>query len=259
MIISGIGIANPLTVKIKPNFVPETTLALQWQKLESGNYVCTDRGSGADKYEVNINFYGTEITINEIISTLELNRDSINSSVLTLSGFNSTEHIFGADLDYSGNVSANVLSIEQRAQHSWLGFALSMRLGAITPPLIAGSGSLPEFRLLDIGYEGDADYTIQHLRAYNSDNYYNQDNQSDIGTFSGTFSFLDPEMAQLRSYLRSVRGSTFQLSKILGVTYPFGRKSSVYPYNVKVIGFEDQGMISVLRWSCKITFAEQLS
>jgi hypothetical protein len=260
MIISGHGISTPLTVKIKPDFKPETTLALQWTQMESGNWFATDRGTGSDKYEVSLNFYGTELTINTLINTLEVNRESsLMSSQITLTGFNTGEHIFGADLDYSGTITANVLSIEQREQHSWLGFALSMRVGAITPPLLSGSGSLPEFRLLDVGYDGDAEYTIQHFRAYNSDYYYNQDNASDIGTFTGTFDFLEEEMAQLKTYLRVTRGAQFLLNNIIGVQYPFGRMSSAYPYWVKMIKFEDQGMSSAYRWRCAITFSQVLA
>ena len=247
-------------------FQPDTQLALTWTQLSSGNYVCTDRGYLSDKYECNIQFYGTEITINDIINMFETNRENpVVSNRFFVTDFNSTEHIFGEDVNYNSPISSypsyngllcNVMSIDQRAQRSWKGFGLSMRLAAVSPSFV-GSGSLPHLRFLDVTYQADAEYTNNHYRSYRN-NFYNLDSDSDIGKFTGTFTLTNNEMAQLRSYIRTQRGSTISLPAISGVQYPFGRKSGSYPYLVKIIDFKDLGMMSVLEWKFQITFAQVL-
>lgn len=259
MILSGNGISSQ-NIKILKGFQPDTKLALSWQQLSSGNYACTDRGTTSDLYQCDISFYGTEIFINNIINLFESNREAATlSNQITLSTFNSTEHIFGSDLDYSGNINCNVMSIQQRNQGSWRGFSLSMRLAVNTPTFLSGNGYLPPLQILDIGYNGDAEYTVDHQSAYKKNTYFNPDHAADTGIFTGTFTFTDYEMSQIRTYIRKQRGNTISLPQIYGVQYPFGRKSSSYPYSVKIIDFKDMGMNSVLRWQAQITFAEQLS
>ena len=243
-------------------WVPETTLALQWNQLASGNWVATDRGAAADKYEVLLNFAGTETTINNIINLFEYDRESLDSSQITMSNFNSDEHVFGEDLDYTGTITANLMSIQQRNQSSWKMFNLSVRLAAVSPSFVAGSGHLPLLHYTDVGVQADAEYTIKHDVAYNKANWFNPDHNSDIGQFTGTFTFSVSEMQALRTYIRIQRGATISLPSISGITYPFGTRTapyaSGYPYNVKIIKFVDLGKISENFYKATLTFAENL-
>ena len=109
-----------------------------------------------------------------------------------------------------------------------------------------------------IGCSGDAEYTVKHNESYTNDNFFYADEQSDIGKFTGTVMLTDHEMTNLRNYIRTQRGNTISLPAISGVAYPFGRKSSSYPYNVKIVDFQDLGMWSVNFWRCQVTFAEVL-
>jgi hypothetical protein len=259
MQISGTGI-SPLTVKILKGFKPETTLALAWTQLSSGNWVATDRGYLSDKYECEISIAGTELYINDVINLFEANREALSNQVIC-SGFNADEHLWGEDIDYTGSVTANVMSIQQRNQSSWKVFNLSVRLAAVSPSFILGSGNLPLFRFTNIGVKADAEYTNQHFRSYRNV-WSNPDMASDAGTFTGTFTLTVEEMAQLRSYIRLQRGATVSLVGIYGIQYPFGPRTvpnaSGYPYNVKIIKFEDLGKISENFYQATITLAEQL-
>ena len=248
-----------IDVKIKPDFKPDTQLALTWTQLASGNFVATDRGSASDRYEVDIEFYNTEATIDQLIVLLNSNREAVTSpSVVVLSNFNDSEHIFGDDLVYTGTITCNVMSISQRSQGSWKGFGLSMRLSAVSPSFISGTGALPKLDFLDIGSNADIiEYTVGHQMSYRNSNFFNPDYESDIGQFTGTFTFDVSEMAQLRSYIRHQRGSTISLPVISGVDYPFGPvRDSGYPYDAKIIKFQDLGYYSIGRRRCIITFAE---
>lgn len=258
MIISGTGISST-PVKIIRDFVPETKYSMKWTKLSSGNYTCIDRGSVNDAYEVEIEFYSTETTINSIINLFEENREYTSGSpyTLILSSFSSTEHIFGADLDYTGSITVSVLSVTQRKQNTLKGFKLTTRIAAVSPVFVVGSGSLPLLRIMDTGIQADASYTINTFSSLRKV-YFHVDNASDIGSFTGTFNFSDSEMQQLRRYIATQRISTISIPNIFGVTKPFGRLSSSYPYNVKIIDFKDLGMYSSTRWKCSLTFAQVL-
>lgn len=260
MLISGTSIPANFNVKIKKGFTPETDYALKWIPLSSGNYSCTDRGAAQDKYECTVDFYSTEQTeinskksINEIINALEANRTA-GSNVIQLSNINAGEYIFGADIDYSGTLNCTALTIDRRTQNTWKGWGLSMRL-VVSSPSFTGSPVLPVLRCVDVGIDADTDRTINKFRAYDTTLYY-ADHASDKGLFVGTFTFTTSEMQGLRRYVATQRGSTITISNILGVSYPWGRRTTSYPLSAKILKFEDMGMFGNSRWKAKITFAE---
>ena len=250
---------NATQVKIKPDFVPVTTLALTWTQLSNGNWTCTDRGASNDQYDTTVRFYGTEDSINTIINLIEANRNVNN--ILTLSGFNSQEHIFGADLDYTGSITATaIMQGSRRAQKTWRGFELNVKLSCLSSQFTGGSGSLPILRFLETGYDADSDYTINKYDSYNRTFSY-QDHRSDYGTFTGIYTFEDQEMIQMRRYVATQRSSDISIPNIIGVQYPFGRRFSSYPINVKILSFEDQGMATNVpsgrpRWMASIKLGE---
>jgi len=256
MQISGTGITT-FTAKVKPDFKPETIYALNWQQLSSGNWVCTDRTYIEDKYNTSIRLYNTEGTILNFVTELEANRTAKNN-LITLTNFTSGEHIFGADLDYTGAVYATV-EFDRRSQKTLRGSEQTLKLYCTSPSFVGGSGSLPLLQLLSIGYDGDSDRTINKIETYNRTFNY-QEHFSDHGTFTGTFTFTDQETISLKRYVATQRGNTISIPEIYGVTYPFGWRSSAYPVNVKILKFEDLGISSIEngkpRWLTAITLGE---
>jgi hypothetical protein len=225
--------------------------------------VATDRGVSNDQYDTEIRVYGTESDINILVNFIETNRTTggVDQNILTLSRFNSQEHIFGADLDYTGSLTATV-NMNRLTQHTWKGFEVTLKLTCLSPSFLSTLGSLPTLRFLDVGYDADSNYTIVKYDSYNRIFTY-QDPVSDVGTFTGNFTFDDAEMARFRRFLAMQRGATIFVTGISGVDYPFGRRSVAYPINVKIIKFEDGGMLTNInmgspRWTAKITMAEYI-
>lgn len=258
MLISGTGITS-FNAKIKVDFKPVTTFSFMqnWKQLSSGKWIASDRGAANDLYTAeNVRLYGTESVINNFIAQIELNRTYGNSQIV-LSNINSQEHIFGADVDYSQPITAEIF-VDRRIQGTLKGFGVAFKLVAVfnSTSFISGNGSLPVLKWLDIKYDGDANRTVNKLRSY-AGWWTNSDHASDDGTFTGTFTFTDYEIGQLRRYIATQRTATVTVSNILGVANPFGRMSTGYPYGVKIIAFEDQGMIdsSVKYWKASLTFA----
>lgn len=258
MYIEGTGFTK-FSAKIKPDFRPETVLAIQWNQLSSGNFVATDRGSTSDVYDVDIRLYGNESDMISFVNNIELNRTA-GSNVLTLSGFNNQEHIFGADIDYTGNITATA-KLEKRGQKTWKGFEQKLRLSCLSPSFVGGAGALPLLRLLNIGYEADSERRIIKFDSYSRVFSYCE-HESDTGNFMGVFTFTDEEMIQIRRLIAVSRGTTFSIPGIYGVNYPWGWRSSAYPISVKIISFEDMGMYSMSNnspiWAAKMTLAEQI-
>jgi hypothetical protein len=252
------------TVKIKNNFKPVYTPALIWAQASSGNWNATDRGASVDYYDAeNVRLYGNESGINTFIAYVETNRKAPTSdplpNELILSNFNETEKIFGADIDYSTELYTTIPIIDRRIQGSWKGFGVACKMRLLPTFSFVGSAVLPTLRHLAVGYDADADRTINKLDSYDNTFFY-QDHRSDEGIFSGYFIFTDSEMADLRQFHATQRGSAFSLTGISGVAYPFGKNRydihGNYPYTVKLLKIEDEQVWSVGRWKCKLTIAE---
>jgi hypothetical protein len=251
------GVPQIIQVKIKPDFIPDTKLALTWFQLANDAWAATDRVYDQDTYDCNIRIYGKEVDVQAIAVFIEGNRTAgDDKNVLTLSNFNSQEHIFGADVDYSGDLTATAF-IDRRGQKTWRGFEQTLRLSCVSPSWVGGSGSLPQLKLLDIGYDADSDREINKFDTYNRTFSY-QEHKSDTGLFSGVYTFTNEEMIQIRRYVAIQRSASIPMPTIIGVAHPFGRRiPSSY---VKITEFEDMGMLSVVngvpRWKAKITLAE---
>jgi|GEM_PF-2773672 hypothetical protein len=258
MLIAGTGITS-FNAKIQPNYVPATVYALQWIQGANGTWYCVDRGSAADVYDVEISLYKDETTINNFINQIQANRESYpatGANILQLSEFNVQECIFGADIDYSGTINATAF-MERRIQGSWKGFGISLRLSALSPGFVGVTGVLPTLRFLDVGYDADANYTINKLAAYDTTEYY-QDHAADDGSFTGVYTFDPNEMIALRRFVATNRGAAFTTPSIIGVAAPWGRMEATSTVNMTY--FEDMGMSNFVnglpRWRAKITLSQ---
>ena len=257
MLINGTAITE-FNAKIKVDFVPQTTYALNWFQVSSGYWFCVDRGNASDKYDTEVRIYGKESLVNDFINSIDANRLTANAgpNVIQLSDFNSQEYIFGADIDYTDPLDCTVF-MSRRIQNTWKGYGVSLKLALMSPAFAQGGGALPPLYLLDVGYDGDSAYSINKFDSYNRTFFY-QDHLSDAGSFTGTFTFTNTDMINLRRFVATNRSSRFLFPSIAGVAHPFGRRStSTY---CKLINFQDQGMTGMVngepRWRAQITFVE---
>jgi hypothetical protein len=251
--------ATSLTVKIKPDFSPATTFALTWFQLADGNWAATDRGAASDQYACDVRLYGKEADIDAFITFMEANRNYATlPNVLTLSGFNAQEKIFGCDVNYSGNILATAF-MDRREQGSWKGWGVPLTLAAILPTFVAG-GSFPILRNINVGVDADSDYTINKFDSYNRTFSY-QEHSADVGSFTAEYVLNETEMVLLRRSIATTRDSTFPAPILVGIANPFGRRA--YSSTVRIKDFEDQGMLggfshSLPWWQAKFTLVEAL-
>lgn len=255
MDISGTGISSTITVKVLPRFKVMTKLSMKWREIASKKWVATDRGTTSDIYGAAISVYGKEAAIDELIDALQDNR-AADSHILSLSDFFSTENIFGVDVDHSGSISATVISFPERKQKTFKGWGVDLRLRALSPSF-TGSASFPTLNGLDFGVTAKRTWNVNKFDDY-SGNYSYQDRVYDSGIFEGVFTLTEANMKSLRRYIASNRTGDYVLQDTFGVAEPFGPRSTAgYPYNVKLIDWEDMGMFGLKWWKIRLKFAEQ--
>ena len=253
MRISGTGISIPQDVKVLKTFRPRTKLGLKWQECSDGSWVAADHGLTADTYEADIECRGHYSDINNLVDALQENR-AAGSHAITLSWIHSDEHFFGEDVDHSTTMTATVLDFGTIKQTSWGGYGVDMRLRALSPSLI-GTASLPTLQYMDYDHEADSSVSVNKIDTW-SGAYAYSDHQSDKGRFVGTFRLGITDMRNLRCYLRTTRGSTFQVASIAGVKYPWGPRRGAWPMRCKCIAFDDLGMVDEWAWRVKLTLVE---
>lgn len=257
MRISG-GSITPLDIKILPSFRPRTKLGLKWVELADGNYGAVDRGSACDIYESDVTIYGVESVIQNFFTAVQLNRAD-GTHVFALSQFNDGEKIFGADIDYSGTIEATIIKMNRKSQKTWKGFSLSFTLRAKAVSF-TGTASLPTLKPL-IGYDGDSSFTVDKRDSYFGDLFFS-DLDKDSGTFSAVYNFTNDDMMAIRRYIATQRAATISISALAGVTKPFGNRVASFPLSVKIINWDDLGMIAwgissdVRCWALQMTLAE---
>ena len=253
MYVSGDGFTTFLC-HIKPEFKPKTTLALKWVQASNGVWSTVDRGVTSDIYESEIRIYSKEETINTMINAIYANR-IYDTNYFTMSGFLSTEHIFGEDIDYSGNIQVTIVAIEGPVQKTWLGYEATLTVRALSPTFTYAS-TLPTLQYLDYGYKG----TIEDLTINKYDSYYGNftylDHTTDIGIWTGTLLFTSENMGKMRRYITTQRGSTVTINSINGVDYPFGPTRPTFPITCKILKWDDLGMVNPNNWKMSVTLAE---
>jgi hypothetical protein len=251
--------SNSITVKIKPDFQPLTTHALNWFTVGNGDKCATDRGAASDQYDCDVKLYGKETDINTFIDFVEANRnDNTHQCKLSLGSFNSQEKIFGCDVVYSGNIAATAF-MGRREQHTLKGWGLPITLKAISPTFVTGSG-FPVLKNITPNVDADSDYSINKLESYNRTFSY-QEHSTDTGSFTATYILNETEMINLRSFIRTNRATKFLAPPLVGISKPFGRRA--YSEYVRLKDFEDQGMTGgfvngLPQWQCKFTLCEAL-
>jgi hypothetical protein len=273
---------NSFDLKILPGFKPITKLSIKWKQLSNGGYFPVDRGYNSDVYESDITVYGKEDVIDGLIRILEDNRytGSEKSNKFELSGFNSAEKIFGAEINYSRGITAAIMNYGSKMQKSWKGFFLKLTLRAfhIDPlnpenapakfPEINNFRGNPNARAsLGIGFTGDSSAGIDKTDTYTGIKSF-MDNRADSGFFESVLTLKTEDMAGLRRFLiRDNRGEAISansktgqiINNIPGVKNLFGpRRAGMGPFNIRIIEFTDMGMDKLDWWQIKMKIVEEI-
>lgn len=237
--------------RIQPWPEPKTTPAIRWTRTADGYHVGIDRGVEEDVYEGKIVVQGAPATLDSLQAVLEVNREGI-----TLSGFNTGEMLFGADVNYSGSISATVLNFGRRRNllHTSV-FDLEITFRALSPTLLSTTPSLDDLHIQE-GWEGDRSTDITKLFSYSQSGSYLQ-HGTDAGLFTAKFRQSTEEMKAIRAYLlTTARGEAFQFPALMADFYPFGPHESESQYlKCHAIAWEDR-RLNLNRWELSLTLAQ---
>jgi hypothetical protein len=246
MDITGPGFTAYKQFKIS-SFKVSTTLALQWAQGANGDWYPTDRGSGNDYYDTTVTMQGRYDELKDIL--VEINNNRFNgSNELTLSNFVSDEKIFGADIIYTGTLTATITDFPQIKQKSLNFFNITMSMRLLKPYTFTDVETMPTLNLSQTGYEsGVQDFTITKYDTYkNSFTYLEESN--DAGIFKGNFILSSDDLARLRRYHAINRGSNFTISDIPGVFQPFGPNGQQYTIDCRIKSILNEKMRDTKYW-----------
>lgn len=248
------GLASTL-VKIQPNYKVDTRLALKWQQVSSGNWVAVDRGATSDIYESEFTILGKQATIETVLANIETNRSfAASTRLITIGGCESTEHIFGEDVNHSG-LTMTILSVSPIEQRSWQVYGATIRARAVSPTF-TGSASLPTFRNITIGRTADQAMTINKMDTYYG-TYTMVEHDSDSGTANLSLMLTLTDMQSMRRHMATVRGSNYTITSTSGLWNLFGPNRPItYPVSVKIIDWEDAGWFGLTHRILRLTIAE---
>lgn len=266
MRLSGQGITGYKTVHIKPDFSPITDLALKWAQCANGNWVATDRGTDADIYRSKIRVYGTEETINELLTAIYDNRtvDHADAGKLLLDWIEDDEDqkIFGADIDYSSGVYVTITGLGERKQmsfHAWQ-ILLDLRVWDTTELSFTGShASTISFDYVDFGFIADQERTISKHEIYNTYPVL-ADRRVDSGYLEFTATVPIDDMVTFRRSLAYHRDAAITTTIIKGVNYPYGPNlDNSWSKNLKYIETREMGLWGQHYWRVACRCAEDRS
>lgn len=239
---------------IQPWPEPKTEPAITWGKGADGYPFGTDRGATEDRYLGTVRVAGPTATLDALQATLDANRTGI-----TLSGFNAGEMLFGADVDYSGSISAAVVdfgvrrNVMMNAVHE-----LEITLRAISPALLSTTPSLTGLRLQE-GWSGDRSTDVNAVFAYGQSAAYH-DHGTDAGVFKGRFLQTTESMKAIRAYLlTTARAEPIPFPNLFPVPfYPFGANEADHRFQMCVVRSWADKRRSLARWELEITFEQAL-
>lgn len=232
---------------------PTTRPAITWKRGADGYHVGRDRGASEDVYEGRVRVFGIPATLDSLQAVLDANREGI-----TLSGFNTGEMIFGANVSYAGSISATVTDFGMRRNlQSTTVFELEIGFRAISPTLLGTTPSLASLRLQE-GWEGNRSTDITKHFSYSQDASYLQ-HGTDAGIFTGRFLQTTDQMKAIRAFLLSeARAAPFQFPNVMADFYPFGANESERTFQmVCAVAWSDR-RVNLNRWELSLTLAQAL-
>jgi len=251
MDIAGTGISADYSISILPGFRPRQVLSLSWQQAADGNWYATDRGSDEDYYECTISIAGLETVINTFIDEMENNRQD---GYFTMSNFNTSEYIFGENVDYSGDIDVAIVNWGQKEQRALKAYKQTFTVRN-TAVLSFQEGST--YNLTDnisVGYTGWAEPT--EVKRFTYDNTYSAINRDcDAGVFEMEGIWTKDNAKNLLNFQRTNRGASFSIGSPAGISYPFGKKRGSVT-NAKILEINNMGLYGLHHNRLAVKFAE---
>jgi len=254
MMWSGSGIVGYRRVSIQPDFSPETTLALTWIELSNGAVTAVDRGYQSDTYDTTFTVAGKLAAVESALTLIELNRTYYGSNqLITITQVESTEHIFGEDVDHNG-LTMTITEVGPITQRSWQVYGVTIRARAVSPSFL-GTPSLPAFRNIHIGRTATTNRTDNKMDTYYG-TFTNLDHCSDSGRAELSAAFTLANIKALRGQLATIRGGDMYIttSGAWSLFGPSRDQSSLLP--VKVLKYADGGRFGLTHRIMKFTLAE---
>lgn len=242
---------NSIDYHVK-RFDVRTEYGFTFSKSPNGHYDVVTRDVSNDIYRTRITMYDTFETLSTLLDFIKSQRDQEEITII----FDSTEMFFGADVDYTSGYSISIVEKGQINQNTWKGYELSFTLEMKTPTF-TGSATLPSLDYSDHSFQKHHVYTKALNYSYEGDIFIIDGNE-DHGIFTGTFYFNDSDMANLRRYHATKRGTPFYIDDIPGVTYMFGRdRNIVFPVRVRLLDIKER-YEGPNYWSAQIRLAEEV-
>lgn len=234
--------SNYVDVKLR-GYSPMISLSYNLERVSSLRYVVLDRGATSDKYETEVEIYGTESYIDSIMSLLiHAQREEVGSSTyLTLSQFatNKGEAIFGDNVVYTSSINAIVIETPIKSNKSFNVYKLTFKLRALALSF-EGSAVFPSsLQCVWSGWSGGSkEWGRTVNETYYNDNFISIKNNDDR-KFIGKFIVSIDQSKNLHQLYKTLRGSSFILDSIdIGVSEPFGVDMVDTSYEVIITGLQ---------------------
>ena len=238
-------------------YVPDTKMAIKWGQRADTNWRGCDRGDLEDKYLSNVVFQGPEAELIDLETVLNNNRTSF------LINLNSGEEIFGADLDYSGDLTVIVTDYGKIRKTDFKIFEMALTLRVLNPVFLSTTPDFTKLRKASHSDTRETKFELTKLFTYDNDAFVVDRLSNDgkeAGIYTAVFEQTREEMAAIRRYLTiTARANKIVFPTFDNLTYPWGTRAGTGPFNCRIIDWRDLGRIDFCDWKLSITFARDLS
>jgi hypothetical protein len=215
---------NDTTAYIVQTFRPRTIPAIEWIQKSDGYWAGYDRGASEDIFEADVLFFGTQTEIGNLEAEIADettgaggNTNQREAIAMTLGA---GEEIFGADIDYSGELSVVPVIYGPITRNNFSSFQMPARFRLVSPGY-TGSASFSDLRIADNSYNAYSEFDMRHIFACDGTSYY-QERRTDPGIFEAVFRQTFEEMKAIRRYLLTTARSNAISYPSFGVTKPYG-------------------------------------
>lgn len=246
-----------LTVLILYGFRPRTEVAIEWHQRADGNWRGSDRTITEDVFLADVTFQGPEDELTDLQTTLNKKRTEFTAE------FNTTEEIFGADVDHSTAMKIVVTRYGKIRQVSFDVFEMNLTVRNIVTTFKPVTADISQLRTASHSDERETAFEINKKFTYDGEGFASDRLSADLtepGTFRALFSQDQQEMPAIRRYLlTTARANKVGFPDFGGITEPFGPRAGTGPFECRIIDWEDTGRSGFCEWGLSITFARELN